>query len=154
GYRVLLIDGDLRRPNIDRIFRFSEAMKKTNSNKDSGAGVMECLVGKADLTSAARLIPAGEIHVVSDDVAVTGKTETLTGGQLWVIAGGRRAPNPAEILAGSSFGQLVAEAARLFDRVVIDSAPILAVSDTLLMMPHVQTVCVVLQAARTPRQVV
>jgi Mrp family chromosome partitioning ATPase len=129
-------------------------MKKNNFDENSDAGVIDCLVGKADLTSAARLIPAGEIGIVSDDVAVTGKTETLTGGQLWVLAGGERAPNPAEILAGSSFGQLVAEAARLFDRVVIDSAPILAVSDTLLMMPYVQTVCVVLHAARTPRQVV
>jgi capsular exopolysaccharide synthesis family protein len=154
GYRVLLIDGDLRRPTLHRIFRFPEAMKKNNFDEDSGAGVMDCLVGKTDLTSAVRSIPAGEIDIVSDDVAVTGKIQTLMGGQLSVLAGGRRAPNPAEILAGSSFGQLVAEAARLFDRVVIDSAPVLAVSDTLLMMPYVQTVCFVLQAAKTPRQVV
>ena len=39
-----------------------------------------------------------------------------------------------------------------FDRVVIDSAPILAVSDTLLMTPHVQTLCIVVRAAKTPRQ--
>ena len=154
GYRVLLIDGDLRRPTLHRIFRFPEAMKKNNFDEDSGAGVMDCLVGKTDLTSAVRSIPAGEIDIVSDDVAVTGKIQTMMGGQLSVLAGGRRAPNPAEILAGSSFGQLVAEAARLFDRVVIDSAPVLAVSDTLLMMPYVQTVCFVLQAAKTPRQVV
>jgi Mrp family chromosome partitioning ATPase len=37
---------------------------------------------------------------------------------------------------------------------VIDSAPILAVSDTLLMMPHVQTVCIVLRAGKTPRPAV
>jgi len=154
GYRVLLIDGDLRRPNMHRIFRFPEAMKKNNFDADGAPGVMDCLVGQADLTSAARLIPAGEIDIVSDNVAVAGKIQTMTGGQLSVLAGGRRAPNPAEILAGSSFGQLVAEAARLFDRVVIDSAPVLAVSDTLLMMPYVQTVCIVLQAAKTPRQVV
>jgi len=77
-----------------------------------------------------------------------------TGGQLFVLAGGRRAPNPAEILAGPFFGQLIAEAANLFDRVVIDSAPILAVSDTLLMMPHVQTVCIVVRAGKTPRPAV
>jgi len=34
--------------------------------------------------------------------------------------------------------------------VVIDSAPILAVSDTLLMTPHVQTVCIVIRAGKTP----
>src|SRR5262249_56026104 len=61
GYRVLLIDGDLRRPALHRIFRFPEAMKKNNFDEDGGAGVLNCLVGKADLASAARSIPAGEI---------------------------------------------------------------------------------------------
>jgi uncharacterized protein involved in exopolysaccharide biosynthesis/Mrp family chromosome partitioning ATPase len=155
GYRVLLIDGDLRRPNMHRIFHLPESMKKNNSaDGDMAPGVMDCLVGEADLASAARLIPAGEIDIVSDNVVVAGKTQTMTGGQLSVLAGGRRAPNPAEILAGPFFNQLVAEAAKLFDRVVIDSAPVLAVSDTLLMTSYVQTVCIVLRAAKTPRQVV
>ena len=155
GYRVLLIDGDLRRPNMHRIFHFPEPARKNNSEEEDGApGVMDCLVGEADLSSAARPIPAGEIDIVSGKVAGEGNFLTATGGQLSVLAGGRRAPNPAEILAGPFFGQLVAEAARLFDRVVIDSAPILAVSDTLLMMPYVQTACIVLRAGKTPRQAV
>lgn len=155
GYRVLLIDGDLRRPNMHRIFHFPQPGKTNNSEKEDGApGVMDCLVGEADVASAARPIPAGEIDIVAGKIAIEGNFLTATGGQLSVLAGGRRAPNPAEILAGPFFGQLVAEAARLFDRVVIDSAPILAVSDTLLMMPHVQTVCIVLRAGKTPRPAV
>jgi len=154
GYRVLLIDGDLRQPNMHRIFHFPEAMKKNNSDEDRAPGVMDCLVGEADLSSAARPIPAGEIDIVTDKIATAGNILTATGGQLSVLAGGRRAPNPAEILAGPFFGQLITEAARLFDRVVIDSAPILAVSDTLLMTPYVQTVCIVLRAGKTPRQAV
>src|SRR3954451_24984735 len=149
GYRVLLIDGDLRRPNVHKIFRFSNA--RNNSNEDSPPGVTDCLVGEADLASAARQIPAGEIQLVDESIEVTGNILAATGGQLFVLAGGRRAPNPAEILAGPFFGQLIAKAATLFDRVVIDSAPILAVSDTLLMMPHVQTVCIVVRASKTPR---
>jgi len=149
GYRVLLIDGDLRRPNMHKIFRFQNA--RDNSNEDGAPGVTDCLVGDTDLASAARQIPAGEIQLVDEDIELTGKILTATGGQLYVLAGGRRAPNPAEILAGPFFGQLIAEAARLFDRVVIDSAPILAVSDTLLMTPHAQTVCIVVRAAKTPR---
>jgi polysaccharide biosynthesis transport protein len=154
GYRVLLIDGDLRRPNIHRIFHFPQPAKTNNSEEDGAPGVMDCLVGEADVASAARPIPAGEIDIVAGKIAIEGNFLTATGGQLSVLAGGRRAPNPAEILAGPFFGQLVAEAARLFDRVVIDSAPILAVSDTLLMMPHVQTVCIVLRAGKTPRPAV
>ena len=152
GYRVLLIDGDLRRPNVHRIFRFPNA--RNNSDEDSPPGVTDCLVGEADIASAARQIPAGEIQLVDESIELTENILAATGGQLFVLAGGRRAPNPAEILAGPFFGQLIAKAATLFDRVVIDSAPILAVSDTLLMMPHVQTVCIVVRAAKTPRPAV
>ena len=152
GYRVLLIDGDLRRPTMHKIFRFPNS--SNNSDEDTALGVTDCLVGEADIASAARQIPAGEFQLVDEHIAVTARILTATGGQLSVLAGGRRAPNPAEILAGPFFGQLVAEAARLFDRVVIDSAPILAVSDTLLMTPHVQTLCIVVRAAKTPRQAV
>jgi Mrp family chromosome partitioning ATPase len=116
--------------------------------------VIDCLLGEADVASAARQIPAGEIQIVDENIAVTGNILTATGGQLSVLAGGRRSPNPAEILAGPFFGRLIAEAATLYDRVVIDSAPILAVSDTLLMTPHVQTLCIVVRAAKTPRQAV
>jgi uncharacterized protein involved in exopolysaccharide biosynthesis/Mrp family chromosome partitioning ATPase len=151
GYRVLLIDGDLRRPTMHKIFRFSGA--KSNG-EDSEPGVIDCLLGEADVESAARQIPAGEIQIVDENVAVTGNIHTATGGQLSVLGGGRRSPNPAEILAGPFFGRLIAEAGALYDRVVIDSAPILAVSDTLLMTPHVQTLCIVVRAAKTPRQAV
>ena len=152
GYRVLLIDGDLRRPTMHKIFRFPSV--KNNSAENSELGVIDCLLGEADIASAARHIPAGEIQIVDDNVAVTGSLHTATGGQLSVLAGGRRSPNPAEILAGPFFGRMIAEAGTLFDRVVIDSAPILAVSDTLLMTPHVQTLCIVVRAAKTPRQAV
>jgi capsular exopolysaccharide synthesis family protein len=154
GYRVLLIDGDLRRPNMHKIFRFPKASARNNSDEDTPAGVTDCLVGEADLASAAREIPAGEIELADENIALTGKILSATGGQLFVLAGGRRAPNPAEILAGPFFGQLVAEATKLFDRVVIDSAPILAVSDTLLLTPHAQTVCIVVRTGKTPRQAV
>jgi Mrp family chromosome partitioning ATPase len=134
---------------MHKIFRFPNA--RSNSHEDIPPGVTDCLVGEADVASAARQIPAGEIQLVDEDIELTGKILTATGGQLSVLAGGRRAPNPAEILAGPFFGQLITEAAKLFDRVVIDSAPILAVSDTLLMTSHVQTVCIVVRAAKTPR---
>jgi polysaccharide biosynthesis transport protein len=152
GYRVLLIDGDLRRPTMHKIFRFPSL--KNNSDDESEPGVIDCLLGEADVASAARQIPAGEIQIVDENIAVSGIIHTATGGQLSVLAGGRRAPNPAEILAGPFFGRLIAEAGTRFDRVVIDSAPLLAVSDTLLMTPYVQTLCIVVRAAKTPRQAV
>jgi capsular exopolysaccharide synthesis family protein len=145
GYRVLLIDGDLRRPSLHKIFRrTSEESLAEGESK----GMVDCLVGSADISSVVRTASAGQFEIAA------GEKFTTTGGQLSVLTGGRRAPNPAELLSGSAFNRLLSEATRLFDRVVIDSAPVLAVSDTLLMTPYVQTVCVVVYAGKTPRNVV
>ena len=154
GYRVLLVDGDLRRPSLHKIFQLS-ATKRISPDLSPGVpGIVDCLVDETNLESAARPIPPEQIDIPSDNIALTGKTLTATGGQLFVLVSGRRAPNPAELLSGPSFGRLMAEAAKSFDRVVIDSAPVLAVSDTLLMTRHVQTVCIVLRAGKTPRPAV
>src|SRR5437899_2011892 len=153
GYRVLLLDGDLRRPSLHKIFGFA-GKSKTNSNYAEPPGFVDCLVGNAKLESAARPISAEEIDVVGDAIAMRGKIHTATGGQLFVLAGGRRAPNPAEILSGSAFARIISDAAKQFDRVVLDSAPVLAVSDTLLIAPYVQTICVIIRARKTPRPAV
>lgn len=153
GYRVLLLDGDLRRPSLHKIFGLT-GNSKTDANYVEAPGFVDCLIGGAKLESAARPISSEEIDVVGDAIAVRGKILTATGGQLFVLAGGHRAPNPAEILSGSSFAKLIVEAGKLFDRVVLDSAPVLAVSDTLLMAPHVQTICVIIRARKTPRPAV
>ena len=151
GHRVLLIDGDLRRPSLQRIFL--DPTSKTASMKNL-PGVVDYLVGETGLAEAVVRIAASDVDVARVGGVADDKYSTATGGQLSVLPGGRRAPNPAELLSGHSFGEMVAEAARLFDRVVIDSAPLLAVSDTLLMTPHVKTVSLVVRAAKTPRHVV
>ena len=38
-----------------------------------------------------------------------------------------------------------------YDRIVLDTAPINVVSDTLLVVPHVQSVCMVVRLRQTPR---
>src|SRR5262249_46737505 len=102
----------------------------------------------AELSSVVRTVSAGRLEREASDKL------TSTGGQLSVLTSGQRAPNPAELLSGPSFGRLLSEATRSFDRVIVDSAPVLAVSDTLLMPSQVQTVCVVVQAGKTPRNAV
>ncbi len=102
------------------------------------------------MSDAVRVVSARDVDIIGTNSPSPGGTVTATGGQLSVLAGGRRAPNPAELLSGQTFAELVAEAGKLFDRVVIDSAPVLAVSDTLLMTPYVQTVCMVVRPRAPP----
>ena len=154
GHRVLLIDGDLRRPSLHKIFLRTDADGNENGSADIEApGIVDYLIGGVTLNDAMRTVAAHDVDVLGNSHQ-DDRTLTSTGGQLSVLAGGRRAPNPAELLSGHSFRELVAEAAKNFDRVVIDSAPVLAVSDTLLMTPYVQTVCIVVRANHTARNAV
>jgi uncharacterized protein involved in exopolysaccharide biosynthesis/Mrp family chromosome partitioning ATPase len=148
GHRVLLIDGDLRRPNLHKIFLPSGA-----ASEEKSAGVVDYLVGSVSLESAIHQVSGGRLdpNRIQPERA---DIFSATTGELWIMTAGRRAPNPAELLSGTSFAKLVADAAANFDRVVIDSAPVLAVSDTLLMTPLVQTVCVVVRSHKTARNAV
>ncbi|MBA2433126.1 MAG: hypothetical protein H0V56_13595, partial [Chthoniobacterales bacterium] len=152
GHRVLLIDGDLRRPSLHQIFRTGNGSKRAADGEQ--VGVVECLVGASTLEAAVGAVAADQIEPGTGTAAQRKNIVTGLGGELFVLAGGRRSPNPAELLSGSAFPTLIAEASRLFDRVVVDSAPVLAVSDTLLMTPHVQTTCLVVRAAKTSRDAV
>jgi Mrp family chromosome partitioning ATPase len=58
--------------------------------------------------------------------------------------------NAKEFLPGLTFEQLMRQAVGKFDRIVVDSAPVNLVSDTLLFARHVQSVCLVIQAGKTP----
>ena len=58
--------------------------------------------------------------------------------------------NAQEFLPGLTFQQLMRHAAAKFDRIVVDSAPVNLVSDTLLFARYVESVCLVIQAGKTP----
>jgi len=71
---------------------------------------------------------------------------------LWVLPAGGLVPNPAELLARGGMEAYMRQIEEKFDRVVIDTAPVTAVSDTLLLIEHAQAICLVFHAAKTPRK--
>ncbi len=71
---------------------------------------------------------------------------------LSVLTAGGRAPDPAELLATQRMRDMLAEATQMFDRVVIDTAPTLAVSDALLIAPEADVVCLVVRSCSTARK--
>ncbi len=146
GHRVLLVDGDLRRPSIHKVFR------KVLGHSPQAPGLVDYLIGAVELRQAVRLVTSVEAETVGAARFREGKPAKT--GQLFILAGGQRAPNPAELLSDNCFRGLTTESKSYFDRIVIDSAPVLAVSDTLLMVPHVQTTCIVVRAAKTPRNAI
>lgn len=70
---------------------------------------------------------------------------------LSIIPGGTRSPNPAELLGSRNLGPLLSELHQRFDRIIIDSAPIIPVSDTLPLAKLCQTVLMVFRIGKTPK---
>jgi succinoglycan biosynthesis transport protein ExoP len=120
GLRTLLIDADLRRPRLSKLVALDDP---------KAPGLTECLMGQAVMTDCYK--PAGAEN-------------------LFILPAGARAAKPAELLASCDFAGLLKEASLHFDRVVLDSAPINAVSDTQLIAKDVQSVCFVVRAIKTP----
>jgi capsular exopolysaccharide synthesis family protein len=124
GLRTLLIDCDLRRPNVEMAM----------------FGVRKSTVGVTDFLA--------EQRELSELINKSGYND------LYYIGVGSHAPNPSELLAQGRFEKLIQEGLKRFDRVVIDSAPIQAVSDTLLILQGVQTVILTVRSGRTPRKAI
>ncbi|MEP6672228.1 MAG: CpsD/CapB family tyrosine-protein kinase [Chthoniobacter sp.] len=68
---------------------------------------------------------------------------------LFVLPSGRLVPHAAELLAQDAFHDLLRGAREKFERIVVDSAPVHAVSDVLLMLPDAEALCLVIRAGKT-----
>jgi capsular exopolysaccharide synthesis family protein len=131
NYAVALAQQQLRTVIIDADLR-REMVAQVLLPESPSVGLASYLAGKADIED------------------ITYPTEIPT---LHVIPAGEGAPNPAELLSGNGFGRLIKELSGSFDRIVIDSAPINAVSDTLLVLQHCKSICLVARMGKTPRKV-
>jgi capsular exopolysaccharide synthesis family protein len=113
---TLLIDCDLRRPSMHKVF------------------------GERNLE--------GMTNVISGERSLSEVwTEPLPG--LKVVSAGRIPPNPAEVLNSARFTELVEQARQQFDYVLIDSPPVEAVSDPLVVATRTDGVLLVLDSQRT-----
>lgn len=105
GEKVIIVDCDLRKPNIHKSFRL-ENLK----------GVIDVCAGKEGL----------------DDVIVRGVQNNLD-----VLPTGGRAKNPTQILNSKGFETMLSDLRKRYDRVFIDTPPLAAVSDALIILPLV-----------------
>lgn len=73
---------------------------------------------------------------------------------LWVTPTGPIPPNPAELLHSEAFRAVLEHLKQRFDRVIIDSPPIIAVTDATVLSTLVDGVVVVVRASRTTKDLV
>jgi polysaccharide biosynthesis transport protein len=118
--RVCLVDCDLRRPRIHRIF-----------DRVGDPGVTNVIVGEATV----------------DQVAKPTMVKNL-----WAIPAGPVPPNPADMLHSDRFRRFLDELSERFDRVVIDSPPIAAVTDSAVLSTLADGTVFVVRAFKTSKQ--
>jgi capsular exopolysaccharide synthesis family protein len=101
GAKILMIDCDLRRPSLHRIF------------KGDAAGLAELLLGHRNFDEI----------VQRDEVS----------GLAYLASGKISSVSPVDLLASARMQQVLAMVQRQFDRVIIDSPPVLAVADARIL---------------------
>lgn len=73
---------------------------------------------------------------------------------LHVVTGGPATPNPAELAGSARMRQLIHEASAEFDLVIVDSPPVIPVSDGIALSAHTEGVIMVVQVGTVPSEVV
>jgi len=119
GHKTLLIDFDLRRPQVH------ECLGLSNEK-----GLSNLLVGTATLDEVVQRTPLKNL-------------QALTSGPL--------PPNPAELLDSEQIAQILNELRKQADIIVMDTPPILTVSDTSLLVPYSDAVIAVIVPGETLR---
>ena len=122
GNKVVLIDCDLRRPKVHKLF----GIKKDE-------GMTNLLVGNRKI----------------NDVIFETKIPDL-----YVIPSGPIPPNPSEILGSRRMKELLDKLRLDFNKIIIDSPPIAAVTDSSILAKSADGVVLVVRAGETAREIV
>lgn len=123
GDRTLLMDSDLRKPGIRR------AMNLTIGKE---LGLSSYLAGVCTLEEA--ILPHPAISNLS------------------VLTTGPVPPSPADLLSSHRMQEAIAEARRRFKFVVIDSPPIMAATDAVILSALTDGVLLVVRSGETPKE--
>ena len=138
GQRTLLIDADLRRPQLHKVFGLS-----------STPGLTEVLLKVTDWESAIKSI---------DDLILGKfglKNSHINPGleYLFLLSCGRRIDSPAELLSLEKISKILAEVRHRYDIIILDIAPVLAVAEASQLAPAIDATLIAYQIGRAGREV-
>lgn len=125
GARVLIIDADMRRPRLHLIFNLS------NSN------------GLSALLSREAV-----------DSEISGAIQHDEESGLFVLTAGPLPPNPAELIGSDQMVKLLSALTPKFTHIIVDSPPVAAFTDGVLIASMVEGVLLVVHSGKTSRKIV
>jgi capsular exopolysaccharide synthesis family protein len=127
---ILLIDGDLRRPTMHSLL-----------GAPNLPGLSEYLSGTAELTDILQRSETGKAPAIATVKSVTNLT---------LIPAGKCGDNSSELVANHRVEELIETVSPHFDWIIIDSPPVLAVTDAVELARAADAVLLVVRGARTP----
>ena len=121
GKKVLLVDADLRRPRIHRVFRAA-----------SSPGLSNLLAGEGEIALDQAIRPSPAVN-------------------LSFMPSGPIPRNPAELLDGPRMVELIRALSERFDYVIYDTSPAINVTDAVVLARHVHGALLVVRSFATDR---
>lgn len=100
GKKVLLIDGDLRKPTVHYTFEIKNVFGLSN--------------------------------LITDQIGIDKAVQNTQVENLSILASGPIPPNPSELLGSKRFKELIESFEQYFDMIIIDTPPVLAVTDAVI----------------------
>lgn len=101
GKKVLLIDGDLRKPTVHHTFETKNVFGLSN--------------------------------LITNQININQAVQNTQIENLSILTSGPIPPNPSELLASNHFKELLSNFEEYFDMIIIDTPPLLAVTDAVIM---------------------
>jgi capsular exopolysaccharide synthesis family protein len=123
GDKTLLVDADLRKPGINRALSLVDGKHAGLSSYLAGVSSLDLITVPHPAISNLEAIPTGPIP-----------------------------PNPADLLSSRRLTELIAELRTRYKFVVIDSPPIMAATDAVILSVLVDGVLMVVRSGETPKE--
>lgn len=125
--KVLLVGADIRNPKLYNFF--------TNNKREKNTGLTEYLYDDSITTN--EIINSLSVYENKIDVIYSGKIP----------------PNPSELLMSGRIKSLFKEVSEIYDYVIVDTAPLMVVTDTLLISEYANQILYVTKAGVTENKV-
>lgn len=122
GKKVLLIDGDLRKPSLHKIFTVS-----------NHTGLTSVLSNQSELQDVITETPIEHLHVITS---------------------GPVPPNPSEMLSSRKMKTVLEEMKEIYDVILFDTPPVLAVTDALIVSSLCDGVILVVNSSKVKKDLV
>lgn len=132
GTRVVLLEADLRRPTLQRLFVTVY-----------GHGLTDVLAGRASVSDVIQQLPIKGVGLPDDDQPT-----------LDLIVSGPVPPNPTDLLESERMGDLLRELESRYDLIIVDSSPITIVPDAISILGRVSGVAVIVRMGKSTKPTV